>query len=644
MNVRSCAVVIGIVAFSFLIVHNHSGAQGGERILSFHSDITIHADGSMTVREAIRVRSIGNKIKRGIYRDFPTRYKGRHGEKYVVPFNVERVTRDGRTEGYHTRKQSKGVRVYMGREKVTLPPGEHTYGLTYRTNRQLGFFKNHDELYWNVTGNDWAFPIDTASATVRLPAEVGRTDMSVEAYTGPKGSKGRAYEATVEGPGVASFRTTKMLLPTEGFTIVVGFPKGIVPEPTAAERVAYTLNDNRGGILGVVGLLCVFFYYVVVWSMVGKDPEKGIILPQDAPPSGFSPAALRFIWRMGFDNQTFTTTLVNMASKGFLRIEEQDGTYYLVRDQAPPNVLTPEETKIADKLLGQSQEFEIDQKHHATLSKAQQNLRRALQKNCEKVYFLTNKKYLLPGILLSIAVVVGAAALSLSAESGPTALFMTIWLTGWTVGVAALLRQVVVSWKAVFAGSSKQIGPALGITLLSVPFVGGELLGAGFLYMATSAGLVAAIVALGVINLVFYQLLKAPTRLGRKVLDQIEGFRMSLTGEGSFNMGGDAEQASRLFEQYLPFAIALGVEQGWSKQFSEALTEAGKLPHDDHYSPRWYRGPHWQAVGADGFASALNSSFASAVSSSSTAPGSSSGGGGGGSSGGGGGGGGGGGW
>jgi uncharacterized membrane protein len=162
--------------------------------------------------------------------------------------------------------------------------------------------------------------------------------------------------------------------------------------------------------------------------------------------------------------------------------------------------------------------------------------------------------------------------------------------------------------------------------------------------MATSAGLVAAIIALGVFNLVFYQLLKAPTLLGRKVLDQIEGFRMSLTGEGSFNMGGDAEQASRLFEQYLPFAIALGVEKGWSKQFSEALTEAGKLPGDDHYSPRWYRGPHWQACGAGGFASALNSSFASAVSSSSTAPGSSSGGGGGGSSGGGGGGGGGGGW
>ena len=90
--------------------------------------------------------------------------------------------------------------------------------------------------------------------------------------------------------------------------------------------------------------------------------------------------------------------------------------------------------------------------------------------------------------------------------------------------------------------------------------------------------------------------------------------------------------------------VALGVEEGWSAQFSEALTEAGKSPDDDQYSPHWYRGHHWQAVGASGFASALNSSFSSAVSSSSTAPGSSSGGGGGGFSGGGGGGGGGGGW
>ena len=109
-----------------------------ERILSYHSDIEIFSDSSMQVTETIRVRSEKKKIKRGIYRDFPTDYKDRFGNRYRVGFEVVKVTRDGKPDGWHSKTQGKGVRVYMGRKDDYLDRGDYTYDLTYRTNRQLG--------------------------------------------------------------------------------------------------------------------------------------------------------------------------------------------------------------------------------------------------------------------------------------------------------------------------------------------------------------------------------------------------------------------------------------------------------------------------------------------------------------------------
>ena len=166
-----------------------------------------------------------------------------------------------------------------------------------------------------------------------------------------------------------------------------------------------------------------------------------------------------------------------------------------------------------------------------------------------------------------------------------------------------------------------------------------------------SSGL--AIVLLGLLvgmSLVFHYLLKAPTRAGRALLDKVEGFKQFLTAvEGDrLQRMSVPEITPQLFEKYLPYAVALGVEQAWAEQFSRSMAAAGQTGADAGYTPRWYSGASWSALGATGFASSMGSSFSSSISSASTAPGSSSGsssgGGGGGSSGGGGGGGGGGGW
>jgi uncharacterized membrane protein len=153
------------------------------------------------------------------------------------------------------------------------------------------------------------------------------------------------------------------------------------------------------------------------------------------------------------------------------------------------------------------------------------------------------------------------------------------------------------------------------------------------------------------VNGLFIFLLKAPTVAGREILDQIEGFKMYLgvAEKDRLNLENPPERTPQLFEMFLPYALALGVEQKWSEQFAGVLAAAGAVPGQNNYSPAWYSGDSWSHVGAASFAGALGGSLAGAISSASTAPGSGSGGdggggGGGGSSGGGGGGGGGGGW
>ena len=139
------ALVVSLCLASFAAAP--AGAASDERILSFRSDIEVHADATMTVTETIVVRAARNQIKRGIYREFPTTYQDRFGNTVGVGFHVLSVTRDGRTEPYHIRDASNGKRVYIGDKDVILKPGRYSYRLTYTTDQQLGFFEDFDELY-----------------------------------------------------------------------------------------------------------------------------------------------------------------------------------------------------------------------------------------------------------------------------------------------------------------------------------------------------------------------------------------------------------------------------------------------------------------------------------------------------------------
>ncbi|MDD5555987.1 MAG: DUF2207 domain-containing protein [bacterium] len=617
-----------------------------ERILAFHSDIAVREDGSLRVTETIRVQSEGRGIRRGIWRDFPTAYRDAHGNRRRVGFRVAGVLRNGAPEGHRLQSIRNGTRVYIGREDAFIPPGEHTYALTYETDRQIGFFDDHDELYWNVTGTDWVFPIDSASAAVSLPVPPPAAALRLHGYTGPEGARGRDFVSSADAGGNARFSTTAPLLAGEGLTIVVGWPKGIVRPPTPRREAALFMRDNRSAAVGIIGAALVLVYYLAVWAAVGRDPSRGTVIPLYGPPEGVSPAVARAIARMGYDSRAFAAAVISMAVKGFLAIREEKGVYTLERRREDAAELPPEEQAIAAALFKTGERLKLESASHAAVSAAVAALRESIRGQCERIHFRTNRGHFIVGVLLSAAVIICAGLLESVPEAAAAILFMGAWLTGWTVGVVVLLSIVVAAWRRISAGTARPGDrvQAVFLTLFSLPFLAGEAVGIVFLARIASPLTVALFLLIAGLNVLFYRLLKAPTLHGRGVMDRIDGFRMFLSVAERDRLAflAPPDRTPELFERFLPYALALGVEQPWAEQFSDVLARAAD--GGAAYSPAWYSGGGWSPSRPGTFASSLGGSFSSAIASSSRAPGSSSGFGGGGSSGGGGGGGGGGGW
>jgi uncharacterized membrane protein YgcG len=614
-----------------------AGLAQSERILNFKSFIQVHPDASMTVTEDITVQAARQEIKRGIVRDFPTTYKDRLGNTVKVGFKVVEVLRDGRVEPYHTQSVSNGVKIFIGQKDVFLKAGVYTYTIRYRVDRELGFFKDFDELYWNVTGNGWTFAIDRAEAYIELPA--GAKILKSAAYTGYQGARGRDFTVRADD-NLIVFKTTASLAPREGLTVAVSWPKGVVHEPSSQERWGFFFQDNVATGIGLIWLVVLLGFYLWVWTRVGRDPAGGTIIPLFSPPAGFSPAGVRFVSRMGYDDKTFAAAVVDMAVKGGVLIKEDDGDYTLVRTEGAMEALSRDEQLVTAQLFSGGKSIKLENENHTRIKAAIDALQKNLKSELEKIYFVTNSGYLAPGIVITL---LGLALVVLTSQDRMAAAFGSVWLTIWTVACYFLAVAVYKKWQGARGGVVKWLG-ALGTTLFALPFFIGEFAGMFMLTTAVSIPAVATLAAMGFVNALFYHLLKAPTLSGRKIMDQIEGFKLylSVAEKDRLNLLNPPEKTPALFEKYLPYALALNVENAWSEQFAEVLAQAGT--ETQPYSPVWYSGSSWDNFHTSRFSDSLGSSFAGAISSSSTAPGSSSGSGGGGSSGGGGGGGGGSGW
>ena len=547
-----------------------------ERTLDYKSILDVKVDGTLEVTEEITVISKGHKIKRGIFRDFPTKYKDKAGNRVKVDFIVHEVLRNGSPEPYIVQNKSNGKRIRTGSKNIFLRPGEHTYTLKYQTNRQIGFFKDFDELYFNAIPQDWGFPIDKAEVKLILPE--GSKILQYIAYTGAHGKNNKHYTAIHLAQNVIQFTNTRPFISREGMTISVAWPKDIVIEPTKIEKTNYFLKDNSVVLVLLSGLILLLCYYLYAWNRVGRDPEQGTIIPHYKPPENFSPAGVRYVLNMCFDKRSFTAAIVNMAKKGYLDIIEQDNEFSLKKKSAETSKLTQGEKVLAEKLFKAKDIITLENEEHSRFRSAIIGLKKELKKEFRIHYFNLNLSWLVPGLVISLVTFV--------------------------LMIVSLLF------------SMSNMTPVM----------------------------ISCIVSIVCVNILFAWLIKAPTLHGRKIMDEIEGLKMylSVAEKERLNILNPPERTPELFENLLPYAIALGVENEWGDQFTSVFS---RLDEDGiHYHPSWYHGHHMSSFGVADFTSSLGSSLSSSISSAASPPGSSSASGGGGFSGGGGGGGGGGGW
>lgn len=627
---RALAILATLLVASFVM----APASATETIRTFSANVVLLANGAVDVTETIQVRAEGRAIKRGIFRDVPTILVNDDGSVVHSKFNVIEVTRDGATEPFHTQSIKNGIRIYVGDADVHLDTGVYTYTIRYTMSRMARRFEDHDEIYWNATGNFWDFAILDAVAQVTLPD--GAVISDLQAYTGGFGTTGSDATIRRQADGTAIFRATRILEPGEGMTISASFQKGVLDEPSALTRALYYLSDHRGIIVPGISVFLVILYNFFAWNAVGRDPKKSTIIPLFHPPAGFSPALAHHVYFMGWKKNgwtAFTAAMINLAVKGLIRIEKVKKKTTLTTTGARANDLPPGE-QIIHAYINLKESVTIDKKSGASFGSRRSEFVNIIGSENRRVYFNNNIKYILFGVALSIACL---GVMVIGGLLNPVLFFGAI-------GIGIFIGLMT----SVFGGMWSGGGIGRFIFIVWALIIGGNFIGA---FAAAVSGFdismpLVATVSIVVVNVVFAVLMRAPTIQGRKTMDQIEGFRMYLdTAEKErLNMVGVPEMTIARFEAILPYAVALGVEKPWSEHFEAALSRHAVADAGGVYHPHWYLGTNFTSANLGADIAAIGTGMSASMISAQPSSSSSSGGGGGGFSGGGGGGGGGGGW
>ncbi len=588
MRVARLTVVLAAVLLQALAC---VPSQAAEEIEALDVLVLVRPDGKLDVTETIRVTAEGRQIKRGIFRDFPL-YRDDIGAP--VTFDVVSVHRNGRSEPYSVTREGGDARLRIGRAEVFLPaPSEQLYEIRYETEGQLRSFDGYDELYWNVTGDRWDFPINSASVEIRLPGET--KIMQFAAYTGPYGAQGKAFEAMGVAPGLFRAATTAVLPPGEGFTVAIGWPPGVVAVTRPGTLWGQPVERFSAVGATLIGALVLFAF----WLVVGRDPTGKAIYPRFQPPKGVGPAAARYITRQGFDNRCLSAAIISMAVKGSLRIVDrtaggifQSHDFSLEPLGSKKKGLTVGELAAYEALFpgGKALDLESDDSNGLRVDNARSRLRSALWEEHYGATFKRNSLFSGIGVLLGL--VVAGVFFWMARPYGVDAAWS--WLIGGVLFAAfayaasfvwlnhrELRIGSMLFWKRIL----RRVWPVAVIALIlfvnlldgfaALPSWPSE----GFDPVVFVAG-----ACYGICAVLFHVLMAAPTKAGRRLLDDIEGFELYLrtAEEDRLNVLNPPDRTPQLFERMLPYAVSLGLVHEWSAKFAGVLSNAR--------APGWYRG------------------------------------------------------
>lgn len=598
-----------------------------ERIQSYQSLIEVQPSGTLFVTETIAVQAEGKNIRRGIYRDIPTSYPHeKYGDLGLVsqtPIEVISVTRNGNPEPWHTKDLDNGLRIFIGQRTKDIKRGLHRYVIEYRAHRQLKIENTDVFLYWNVTGNDWRFAIDKVSLTVRLPDASELFDQ--ELWTGRQGrtEKNASFSFAASSEVLAS--TNRPLKPFEGMTVRVGFvSSGLVME--AHSEAAQLIFDNKPKFLGLGLLLLASLFLCWRWWVQGRDPLKRPIVATYHPLPSLSAAGHRSVLKNAVDSRCFSVAVLSLAVKGWITIKEKGRDQYTLSKSSNANqedLSNGEEILYYGFFQGDANAITLGGTYSSKIKSLRDEFNQQVEQEFAKMAHRSNTWPLIVGGVLGL-----------------------IGLVLWYSGMTEKLRAIVFfnSILGLVAGTiiSAFLGYKLGFIKLHIGL--GAVIAGVIISLFTSWSFALPILFFGILFSIFTYLMPAPKQKGQRLIEQIEGFRLYLAKaeHDSLKRLELPEKTPKLYEQLLPYAIALDLETQWSEQFTDVLTAAEANGEYDRHGSSWYRGTR-DFSHSNAFASSLAAGLATSVVAASTAPTSSSSSGGG-SSGGGGGGGGGGGW
>ncbi len=479
-----------------------------EAITRFDVTIAVETNADIVVTERIAVEAEGASIRRGIFRDLP-RYFESDSARLPYAYDVIEVLRDGQREPYETETDGNAFRIRIGSEDVFLDPGPYTYEIRYRVRNQVRYFDDHDEIYWNATGNFWLFPIRSAQASVILPPDADV--LGVDAFTGYLGSPGTDYAYSRQGDAHV-FETTRELRAREGLTVSVRIAKGLIDPPSAADEA--WLWWQRNGSLTILGgsFLALFWFFLRSFDRVGRDPPKGPVFPRYEPPKGYSPAAAHHIYYRGLrQHQALIATLMNLAVKGRISIDASDKKVTDLTwtpDKGAATGLMIEDTALERGIFGGQTHKSIGARYDSGFTAAYTAFRKALSNKYGAAYFRWNAVYTVTGLVLTAIGM--AAAIKLA----------TVWTVWHTAAVLALA----------------------GLNLL-------------FLYLMpapTPKG----------------QQVRTEIEGFRLYMETAEKLQLN-----AVEVGGKAPppMTKERYETFLPYAVALGVERPWTRHFERLL-------------------------------------------------------------------------
>lgn len=611
--------------------------ENTEKILSFHSDIDVDKSSGLTITEDIKVHSLGDQIKRGIYRALPLS-RNLNNKNQKVKYTILSIKKNGVEEDYHDVIEDGFLKIYVGNKDIILNPGDYEYEIRYKTENQIGFFDKYDEVYWNVNGTYWDFDIDFVSAKINLPE--GAKILQNSCYTGAYGSS--SQNCTVKVLSDRSIEWTAAdLKSNEGLTVAVGFNKGVMippPPPTFFEKFGILI----GGFIVFIGLI---FYYYSTWRKYGVDPEKPIVYPQFNVPENLSPASLGYLRNENFKNKYLTAAIVNLAIKGYVQIIEGEDAgilglfsskiFTLKKLKEADESLPKEEINLMNTLFSDNIDtVKFDGKYDSRIERVVTNFKETLKFQHDKFLNEGNNtgKLVLPTLLITIVYMLGLyISYTIYPEAEKVVIGIAVYVILFVAFILVAFLFKSLSWKF----------------LIPIPFcilfgIGGLISNGHEITESSNFNICYIFIALAFTSLMIYQyLIKRPSEEKLQKKSLIEGFKMYMGAAENeqLKFHNPPQLTPQVFETLLPFAMVLGVDEIWGKKFDTLLKN---MANGTEYVHSWYIG---NSINHYSFGNTLNSSLTKSIQSASTQPSSSgSGSGGGGFSGGGGGGGGGGGW